>query len=76
MICVTVTETLDGQFVSVVQPQPATFASCAYVLTTPGEQSPWVMSQEQAAQIAVEIGLLWGFAFVIRSFIRFIQYTR
>lgn len=71
MICVDVAN-LNGQAVLV----PVDADVCVYVLTTPAEFSPWVLSHEHASQIAVSIGLLWGFAFVLRTFVRFIQYTR
>lgn len=76
MICVALVDTLDGKAVHAVVPQPADVSTCAYVLTSPAELSPWVMSQEQASELVVAIGLLWGFAFVCRSFVRLIQYTR
>lgn len=73
MICVEIVN--DGNL-SFISPSPVQSESCAYVLTTPGELSPWAMSKEQATELAVAIGLLWGLAFVFRVFTRFIQYTR
>lgn len=72
MMCVQV---VNG-YLSPINPPPSSISECTYVLLTPGEVWPFVLSTEQALQIAVAIGGLWAFAFVLRSFVRQIIYQR
>lgn len=73
MICVDIIQTETTAFIA---PVSAQYPNCAYVLTTPAEVSPWVLTTEQALEITAVIGVLWGVAFVFRVFTRYIQYSR
>lgn len=57
---------------SVVSPQPASIATCAYVLQTAGEyaNNPLLVSAEDGAQIGWGVVMVWTAAWVGRMLIR------
>jgi hypothetical protein len=59
----------DGSGVVVaVDPQPATFETCAYVLQSGAEvvASPFALDQEAAGSLAAAFAGLWALAYVLK----------
>lgn len=69
MICASISH-IEGVPVLVpLNPQPSTVTGCAYVIQSGTEvtSNPFLMTQTEALQVGVSIGLLWVTVGVIKS---------